>query len=105
MIYEALCSFFKVSPKWTPTLPPPPVPQYGIFFETSVDDEDAIRLAIMNVYDITADDAALRKNVRAFDKLRAEYPVRREFFNTQLVLGSAAGTLPPKFAALGFKMG
>ncbi len=105
MIYEALCIFFKLQPTWTPNLPPPPVPQYGIFFETAVDDEDAIRLAIKNVYDITADDAALRENVRAFDKLRAEYPVRREFFNTQLVLGSPAATLLPKFAALGFKMG
>ena len=105
MIYEALCGFFKLQPTWTPNLPPPPVPQYGIFFETSVDDEDALRLAIKNVYDITADDAALRKNIRAFDKLRTEYPIRREFFNTKLVLGSATETLLPKCAALGFKMG
>ena len=38
-------------------------------------------------------------------QLRAEYPVRREFFNTELVLRGASEELQAKFAALGFKMG
>ena len=45
----------------------------------------------------------MRKSVRMFDKLRAEYPVRREFFNTELVLRGASESLRAKFAALGFK--
>jgi hypothetical protein len=54
---------------------------------------------------MTADDVALRKNILTFDKLRAEYPIRREFFNTELVLRGATEILRAKFAALGFKMG
>jgi erythronate-4-phosphate dehydrogenase len=104
MIYEALCGFFKLTPKWVPTLPPPPVPRIEHRVENADDDEDALRQVIAQVYDVTADDAALRKNVRAFDKLRAEYPVRREFFNTELVLRGASEKLRAPFAALGFKL-
>jgi len=104
MIYEAVCGFFKLAPTWKPTLPPPPVPRIEHRIESAEDDEDALREVISRVYDITADDAALRKNVRMFDKLRAEYPVRREFFNTELVLRGASKELRAKCAALGFRM-
>jgi erythronate-4-phosphate dehydrogenase len=69
-----------------------------------MDDEDALREIIRQVYDITADDAALRANPKQFDKLRAEYPVRREFFNTTLTLRGASDGLRAKCAALGFKL-
>jgi erythronate-4-phosphate dehydrogenase len=66
---------------------------------------------IRQIYDITADCAALRKIVSApdgiganFDKLRAEYPVRREFFNTKLALRGASESLRQKFAALEFRL-
>jgi erythronate-4-phosphate dehydrogenase len=69
------------------------------------DEEEVLRRVVRRVYDIIADDAALRKDVRSFDKLRAEYPVRREFFNTGLLLRSASEALRAKFTALGFKTG
>ncbi len=105
MIYEAVCGFFHLPPTWSPRLPPSPVPRIEHRIESVEDDEDALRQVIGRVYDIAADDAALRKDVRLFDKLRAEYPVRREFFNTELVLRGASEELQAKFAALGFKMG
>jgi erythronate-4-phosphate dehydrogenase len=104
MIYEAVCGFFKLSPTWKPTLPPPPIPHIEHRVESAEDDEEALREVISRVYDIIADDTALRKDVRRFDKLRAEYPVRREFFNTELVLRGASEELRKKFAALGFKL-
>ena len=104
MIYEAVCGFFHLEPTWSPQLPPPPVPRIEHRTESAEDDEDALRQVIGQVYDITADDAALRKDVRAFDRLRAEYPVRREFFNTELVLRGAGENLRAKLAALGFKI-
>jgi hypothetical protein len=64
-----------------------------------------VRRVVRRIYDIAADDVALRKNILTFDKLRAEYPIRREFFNTELVLRGATEILRAKFAALGFKMG
>jgi len=45
---------------------------------------------IRQVYDITGDDARLRAGFQQFEKLRAEYPVRREFFNTELQLRNAS---------------
>jgi erythronate-4-phosphate dehydrogenase len=69
MIYEAACRHFGWPATWQPVLPPPPA------IELTGD----LYADVRRMYDITADDAALRKNVRDFDKLRAEYPVRREF--------------------------
>jgi erythronate-4-phosphate dehydrogenase len=112
MIYEAVCGFFHLPPTWSPHLPSPPVPRIELAVSSGEDEEEVLRRVVRRVYDITDDDGALRKNVRApggigasFDKLRAEYPVRREFFNTELVLRGASEGLREKFAALGFKMG
>jgi erythronate-4-phosphate dehydrogenase len=105
MIYEAACKSLGLSPAWRPVLPPPPVPRIEMSVSSGEDDEGVLRRVIQRVYDIVSDDARLRKNVRVFDKLRAEYPMRREFFNTELVLRGASEELRAKFTALGFKMG
>lgn len=111
MIYRAACEFFKLNATWQPQLPPPPVPQLEVAAAPGENDEDVLRRAIKRIYDITADDAALRKSIRAsdsigasFDKLRAEYPVRREFFNTELTLRGAGDSLRQKLAAFGFRL-
>ena len=104
MIYRAACNFFGIEPTWQPNIPPPPVPQYEVVFETTVNDEDVLRHPIQRVYNIMSDDSALRKNILAFDGLRADYPVRREFFNTEIVLHAATESLRAKFAALGFRL-
>ncbi len=100
MIYEALCRHFNLPAAWQPRLPA------GLTIELTVrpgeDDEDVLRRLISRQYDITADDAALRRDVRAFDKLRAEYPVRREFSNTRLTLTGASPSLLAKLTALGY---
>ncbi|MGD0058601.1 MAG: 4-phosphoerythronate dehydrogenase PdxB [Verrucomicrobiia bacterium] len=105
MIYGAVCGFFHLPPTWSPRLPPSPVPRIELVVSSGEDEEEVVRRVVRRIYDITDDDAALRRNVRAFDQLRAEYPVRREFFNTELVLRGASEELQAKFAALGFKMG
>jgi len=66
------------------------------------DDEDVLRRIIRQVYDITGDDARLRAGFQQFEKLRAEYPVRREFFNTELQLRNASVDLQAKFARSAF---
>ncbi|MDX9882931.1 MAG: 4-phosphoerythronate dehydrogenase PdxB [Prolixibacteraceae bacterium] len=45
----------------------------------SLSEERIIEQAIFATYDIRADDAELRKNTALFEKLRGDYPVRREF--------------------------
>lgn len=42
-------------------------------------DEEILAKAILATYDIRNDDAALRANPQDFEKLRGDYPVRREF--------------------------
>lgn len=43
------------------------------------DEESVIAEAVLNSYDIEADDEALRADPSKFEKLRGDYPVRREF--------------------------
>jgi erythronate-4-phosphate dehydrogenase len=105
MIHRAACEFFGTTPGWEPSLSAPPIPRVELTVSSGEDEEEVLRRVVRRVYDITDDDAALRRDIRAFDKLRAEYPVRREFFNTELVLRGASKELQAKFAALGFKMG
>jgi len=74
MIYEAACRHFGIPATWQPNLPAVP----------AIRAEGDLRQIVRQVYDIAADDVALRASVRGFDKLRAEYPIRREFFNVEL---------------------
>lgn len=106
MIYRAACEFFGIKATWDPAplMPPPTVPRLELNVRGADEDEEILRRVVRRVYDIGADDCALRKRVRDFDLLRAEYPVRREFFNTELVLHGASESLRQKFAALGFRL-
>jgi len=104
MIYRAFCDSFGIKPIWEPTLPPPPEPRFNVSFRPEDDDEDVLREIIDRVYDISADDMTLRADVRRFDRLRAEYPVRREFFNMGVLLAGAQEGLQRKFAAVGFRV-
>ena len=103
LIYEAACRRFGLPATWQPVLPAPPVPRLEIVVTSGEDDEAVLRRVIRQVYDITGDDARLRADYRQFDKLRAEYPVRREFFNTELELQNASPALRDKLTALGFR--
>lgn len=107
IIYEAVCKFFGIAPTWNPAplMPAPVVPRIELSVSSGDDDEDVLHRVVKRIYDICADDAALRGNVQNFDKLRADYPIRRELSNTGLLLHGASDTLRQKFAALGFKMG
>lgn len=107
MIYQAACNHFGLAPTWDPAplMPAPPVPRIELTVSSGEDDEEILRRIVQRVYDINADDAALRKQPQEFDLLRAGYPIRREFFNTEVVLRGASDSLRQKVAALGFKTG
>ena len=88
MIYQAVCKFLNVKPVWEAKsiMPAPPVP------EICVDGSHDLHAIIKKIYDIETDDANLRKIIltdpqqraKYFDGLRKNYPVRREFYNTQI---------------------
>lgn len=113
MIYRAACDFLGVKPTWDPKpfMPPPPCPCIELD-ASGLDEEDVLRQIVRRVYDITADDTALRKIALLpetergpyFDSLRKNYPIRREFFNTEVKIKNAEERLLQKIRGLGFSV-
>ncbi len=111
MIYEAACRFLGVEPAWSmdAALPPPELPEIDVS-RLKGDPQDVLRQVCAAVYDIEADDARLRRLLRMeesergayFDRLRKEYPRRREFPNTRVV--GAEGELAAALQGLGFRV-
>jgi erythronate-4-phosphate dehydrogenase len=90
MLYEALCAFFRRTPSLSlPSLIPASVPQ--LLDVRALAPQRALDL-VRAVYRVTDDDAAFRATlearkddrVAAFDQLRKQYPLRREFATVEL---------------------
>jgi erythronate-4-phosphate dehydrogenase len=103
MIYKSACKYFGLEPKFDVEdfLPAPSVPQLKPNLD--VGNEQSVLLdAVQKVYRIDQDDVRLRrlldkpagKRGEYFDSLRKNYPVRREFQNTKIILATedAEGT-------------
>lgn len=58
--------------------------------------------AILSTYDIETDDEALRENPQLFEKLRGDYPVRREFDIYTVKVKNVEETIKLKLIKLGF---
>jgi erythronate-4-phosphate dehydrogenase len=111
-IYRAACEFLGVTPQWRieSALPPVDAPLIRLppNFENN---EKRLEALIKHAYDITADDRRLRKYLseqaenrgRYFDRLRRDYPVRREFYNYQVNAGSDDRNLLRQIKTLGFQ--
>jgi erythronate-4-phosphate dehydrogenase len=95
MIYKAACEYFGVGVKFDieDFLPEPAVRQLRI--DPNTDNEQAALVnAVQKIYDIREDDIRLRQVLENsienrgefFDGLRKNYPVRREFQNTRIVI-------------------
>lgn len=113
MIYRAACAHLKVAPSWNRAacMPAPAVAELALD-AAGRPDEDVLRDAALCLYPIHRDDEALRKLAALaadkqgpyFDKLRKDYPVRREFQNTRLRLTGATPALAAKARGIGFKV-
>jgi erythronate-4-phosphate dehydrogenase len=113
MIYEAVCRHFGIEIKYgiESFLPESAVPVLEIDTKGN-NEQEILRKAVAKIYDIKADDARLRdvlnmlvgRKCATFDQLRKEYPVRREFQNTQIVLRAGSSKLASKLAGIGFKV-
>jgi len=111
MIYKAVCEYFSLGVRFDieDFLPEPAVGQLRI--EPSTDNEqDALANAVQKIYDIREDDVRLRricekaveKRGELFDGLRKNYPVRREFQNTKVIVKDRNSTLAKKLKGIGF---
>jgi erythronate-4-phosphate dehydrogenase len=113
MIYKSLCEHFRLQPRFDVRdfLPVPEVPRVEMDAGDAAD-EELLGQVVEKVYRITRDGRNLREVVhcapedrgRFFDALRKNYPVRREFHNTTVVLGSGREALRRKLRGIGFQM-
>lgn len=117
MVYHAVCRFLGLEPTWTPEgrlppegqLPPPLVPEIRLD-PAGLSEEAALWRIVRPVYDIEADDRRLRAGAVAdpktrgehFEQLRKNYPIRREFRFTRVVLPQGHPRLEAKIRDLGF---
>jgi erythronate-4-phosphate dehydrogenase len=111
MVYREVCRFLGVPATWShePLMPPPLVPEARCAAEGRAD-EAVLREVVRQVYDIEGDDQRFRATAAgdaasrkaAFDRLRKEYPERREFRYTRVAAAGAGASLARKLAGLGF---
>lgn len=113
IIYQALCAHLKVPAHQTldELLPVPALTHLGFGSPASVD--ASLSVAIRACYDVRTDDALLRRALfdagehhrEAFDQLRKQYRVRREFAQTQIAVDGAEQRLTQFLRASGFCLG
>lgn len=70
----------------------------------NLSEEQILAKAILFTYDIRVDDQALRKDPSLFEKLRGDYPVRREFPAFTLITRNIQPGTLKKLEQLGFKI-
>lgn len=105
MAVNALCEFFDLPLKnWYPQdIPKPSSPE--IFLNChGKKAEEIISEAVLNTYDITSDDHALRANPGNFEKLRGDYPLRREFPAYSLCLSGCTEEVRATLRNIGFRV-
>ena len=110
MIYKAVCEYFEIEPRFDVAsfLPEPAVSELEINAGRK-DEEEVTREAVRKIYDIRDDDKRMREILRLpekergemFDGLRKEYPVRREFQNTQIKIADSK-KIAEKLRGIGF---
>lgn len=76
--------------------------EFSIYGHYSKSTEEILREAILHTYDVSGDCAALRGDIGAFESLRSNYPIRREFEAFSLNLTDASGESIRILAELGF---
>jgi len=112
MIYRALSNYLglPVRKKAGQFLPEPALSK--VAFTSAADEDDALRIALRACYDPRPDDARLRlamngpedERALAFDRLRRDYPVRRECSSLKVQLKGTSRSLQDSFRAIGFKL-
>jgi erythronate-4-phosphate dehydrogenase len=111
--YEAVCRFLSppIDGDINALVPDPALPE--IKMDTmKLSMEQALREIVKESYDIRLDDRLLRQLVsfpeiergKYFQKLRAEYRMRREFFNSTVSLPNNAKEISAVLRLLGFKV-
>ena len=115
MLYDEVCGFFDLDKQYQEKdfLPQPLVPEIKLSLEEiqNTPHERLIHDLVQQVYTINRDDFNMReillvetdKRAAFFDDLRKQYPVRREFAHTKIVLPAGQDKLKLKLEGIGFQ--
>jgi erythronate-4-phosphate dehydrogenase len=111
MIYQSVCAYFGQEPVWQVNKVLPETSPLELVVADPEDWFATVRAAVLAGYDIAKDDAQLRvmKQLAAnerpayFDRLRRDYPVRREFSELVVRLDRVAPRVARVLEALGFR--
>lgn len=123
LVYEALCRFLQIEPNWdyAPLLPEvaqPEIKLKAFLFQNekkALLSQRGLNEAVRCAYDIAADDQRMREGIlqeglsqeergKYFDKLRHEYPRRREFYNYRINYEREETSARSRLRALGFRL-
>jgi len=112
MVYDEVCRHFAIAPQTNIQRFMPAVENKEVKIDPrGSSEQQKILETVRKVYDIRSDDAALRgileeaaeKRGEFFESLRNNYPVRREFFNTEVSLEVGDESLSGKLVGIGFR--
>ncbi len=113
MIYKSICEYFNVEPKFdiADFLPEPDVKTIELN-ENIKSRQDSISAIVQNIYPIERDNRRLRQILdepaknrgKFFDELRKNYPIRREFQNTEVVVRKTDFNIAEKLRGIGFEV-
>jgi erythronate-4-phosphate dehydrogenase len=111
MIYKSVCEYFGTGPKFDAGnfLPEPEVKTIEITKDRK-NEQNVLSETVRKIYSINRDDEMLRNVIdepaenrgKFFDKLRKNYPIRREFQNTEVIVEKS--NLAEKLRGIGFKV-
>jgi len=113
MVYQAACEFFGVEPEHSADdfLAAPDIAEITIDPDTGTG-QNIIHDTVQKIYAINRDDFNTREilivppgqRAKWFNDLRADYPVRREFQNTQIIFTQLCDSLATKLKCIGFRV-
>lgn len=112
VVYQALSRYMGLPArkKAGQFLPEPALSKLS--FTSAAEEMASANIAIRSCYDPRQDDARMRlamalppeDRAQAFDRLRRDYPVRREFSSLKIQLKGTSKSMQDTFRALGFKL-
>lgn len=105
MTVNALTEFFGLSKeKWYPSAVPEPAEPLIVIECHEKTDEEILFEAVMHSYDVSADSEELKDSPGDFERLRGDYPLRREFGSYTVKLINPSSSVYSYIMSFGFNV-
>jgi len=105
IVVNSLCRHFGLPlENWYPDNVPAPVQPVIAIDNKGKSDEDVVREAVFQTYNISEDDLKLRFSPSDFEKQRGEYPLRREFSSFSVKIKNNRASSQKALEAMGFRV-